>query len=90
LLSVNVANYLKEQIGHNVLDEVEVIRHKTNIGGDANFQRCFELCNTPYIWMLGDDDKIENNALEIILKEIAAIETMILLELISVLIFCIM
>jgi glycosyltransferase involved in cell wall biosynthesis len=69
---VNVANYLKEQIGHNVLDEVEVIRHKTNIGGDANFQRCFELCNTPYIWMLGDDDKIENNALEIILKEIAA------------------
>jgi len=68
--SVNVKDHLKEQIGGDVLDKVEVIRHKVNIGGDANFQRCFELCDTPYIWMLGDDDTVEENAVALILKEI--------------------
>lgn len=68
--NVNVKDHLKEQIGGNVLDKVEVIRHRVNIGGDANFQRCFELCDTPYIWMLGDDDQIEENAVTLILEEL--------------------
>jgi glycosyltransferase involved in cell wall biosynthesis len=67
---VNVQDHLKEQIGGDVLDKVEVIRHRVNIGGDANFQRCFELCETPYIWMLGDDDRVEANAVALILEEL--------------------
>ncbi|MEJ7682698.1 MAG: glycosyltransferase family A protein [Segetibacter sp.] len=67
---VNVKDHLKEQIGGDVLDKVQVIRHRVNIGGDANFQRCFELCDTPYIWMLGDDDMVETNAIELIFEEL--------------------
>ncbi len=67
---VNIQNHLKEQIGGNVLDKVEVMRHRVNIGGDANFQRCFELCDTPYIWMLGDDDRVQENAIELIFEEL--------------------
>lgn len=67
---VNIKNHLKEQIGAHVLDKVEVIRHRVNIGGDANFQRCFELCTTPYIWMLGDDDRVQENAIELIFEEL--------------------
>ncbi len=68
--NVNVKDHLKEQIGGNVLDKVQVTRHRVNIGGDANFQRCFELCDTPYIWMLGDDDVVQENAVNLILEEI--------------------
>ncbi len=67
---VIIKNHLKEQIGGDVLDKVEVIRHRVNIGGDANFQRCFELCDTPYIWMLGDDDRVQENAIELIFEEL--------------------
>lgn len=68
--NVNVKDHLKEQIGENVLDKIQVTRHRVNIGGDANFQRCFELCDTPYIWMLGDDDVVQENAVNLILEEI--------------------
>jgi abequosyltransferase len=67
---VNVKQHLIEQFGEVVLDKVEVIRHKVNIGGDANFQRSFELCETPFIWMLGDDDRVEGYAVKSILEEL--------------------
>lgn len=67
---VNVKEYLQQQIGSDVLNKVEVIRHRVNIGGDANFQRCFELCDTPYIWMLGDDDMVREDAVALILEEL--------------------
>lgn len=67
---VNVKEYLKKQIGEDVLEKVQVIRHRVNIGGDANFQRCFELCDTSYIWMLGDDDRVEENAVKLIFEEL--------------------
>jgi len=72
--NVNVRDHLKEQIGADVLNKVQVIRHRVNIGGDANFQRCFELCDTPFIWMLGDDDQVEENAVGLILEEIINFE----------------
>ncbi|MBB3187206.1 glycosyltransferase family 2 protein [Microbacter margulisiae] len=35
---------------------IEFIRNRINIGGDANIVRCFEYCTSPYLWILGDDD----------------------------------
>lgn len=67
---VNIKDYLTGHLGDEFTDKVEVIRHRVNIGADANFQRCVELCTTPYIWMLGDDDKIEGNAVALILEEL--------------------
>lgn len=43
---------------------VEVVKNPVNIGGDGNVLRCFELCNTPYVMVLGDDDDLEPDYLE--------------------------
>lgn len=66
----DIRSFVQNDITSDVADKVEIIRHRINIGADANFARCAELCQTPYIWMVGDDDKVEDNAVEIILKEI--------------------
>jgi glycosyltransferase involved in cell wall biosynthesis len=66
----DVKSFVQNDIPAAVANKIEIIRHKVNIGGDSNFQRCFELCETPYIWMIGDDDMVAENAVELILKEI--------------------
>ncbi|HEX8332438.1 MAG TPA: glycosyltransferase, partial [Segetibacter sp.] len=66
----NIAPFLKTKFDDADLKKLKIIRHRTNIGADANFARCFELCDTPYIWMLSDDDEIVDNAVQLILKEI--------------------
>jgi glycosyltransferase involved in cell wall biosynthesis len=43
-------------------------RNQTNIGASANFMRCFEMCSTPWLWLLSDDDLISNDAIEKILE----------------------
>ncbi len=67
---IAVKDHLEKEIGIEVSEKVEVVRNRVNIGADSNFQRCFELCNTPYIWMPGDDDDLEKNAVELILGEL--------------------
>jgi glycosyltransferase involved in cell wall biosynthesis len=67
---VNIKEHVANDIPEGAAHQVEIIRHKINIGGDANFARCFELCETPYIWMLGDDDRVDENAIETILNGI--------------------
>lgn len=52
------------------LSKFTLIRNIVNIGGDANMARCLENCNTKWLWLLGDDDFIEDNALNIVLKNI--------------------
>ena len=34
----------------------KIQRNVVNIGGDANIVRCIEICETPYVLVLGDDD----------------------------------
>lgn len=43
-----------------------VIRNPTNVGSNANILKCFELCETRWIWILGDDDFVRPNALDTI------------------------
>ncbi|NBK97187.1 MAG: glycosyltransferase [Erysipelotrichia bacterium] len=45
-----------------------IIRNHTNIGADANIARCLENVHEGWVWPLGDDDLIKDNAVEIILK----------------------
>jgi len=46
---------------------VRIVRNLANIGGDANILRCFELCQTPFLWVIGDDDEPLPDAVETIL-----------------------
>jgi hypothetical protein len=42
----------------------EIVRHRHNIGGIANLLRAFELCETDWVWLLGDDDEPFPDAVE--------------------------
>jgi len=52
------------------ISTARVVRNKTNIGGGANILRCMELCETEWLWILGDDDRIWDDAVEKILEGI--------------------
>ncbi len=41
---------------------VEVRRNPVNVGGNGNILRCFETCMTPWLWVIGDDDRPEAGA----------------------------
>jgi hypothetical protein len=50
---------------------VEIKRHPANVGGNGNILRCFESCSTPWLWIIGDDDRPEPDALEQVFRHIA-------------------
>jgi len=43
-------------------------RNQKNIGADANFIECVKKSKGNYVWLLGDDEKLENNALKTIIE----------------------
>lgn len=52
--------------------EVKVIRNRANLGLTGNVLRCFELCETEWMWLMGDDDVIKDGALGVVLKGLEA------------------
>lgn len=69
---VPVADTLSEILSQFPQVNVEILRNRLNVGLLANVARCFEVCETEWLWALGDDDAIEADAIEIILQHIAA------------------
>lgn len=57
-----------------VMDNVRIVKNVVNIGGGANFCRCFELNQSDWIWVMGDDDELCDTALEDVLKVISELE----------------
>lgn len=49
----------------------EIVRNKRNIGMGGNISRCFELCETEWLWTLSDDDIVKPEAIEIIFEHIS-------------------
>lgn len=49
---------------------INIIRNSINIGGAANIARCFEVCETEWLWTLSDDDIVEIDAVEKIINTI--------------------
>jgi len=47
-----------EEINPSNSGSFTLIRNRCNIGGNANIARCFEMCDTPWMWLLSDDDSI--------------------------------
>ena len=50
--------------------DCKIIRNRVNIGGAANILRCFELCETEWMWLLGDDDHPSPDAVSTILGDL--------------------
>lgn len=47
-----------------------IVRNRFNIGGAGNILRCFELCETPWIWLFGDDDFPTPDAISVIFQHL--------------------
>src|SRR5688572_16916600 len=47
-----------------------IVRNRFNIGGAANILRCFELCETPWLWLLGDDDRPTPDAICLVFQHL--------------------
>jgi glycosyltransferase involved in cell wall biosynthesis len=51
-------------------NRILITRNNLNIGANANIMRCFENCNTKWLWVLSDDDQPSDSAVDIILKDV--------------------
>ena len=58
-------------LAQNPQSNVKIIRNPANVGGNTNILRCFEVATGDYTWVLGDDDKLAEDAVEIILAAIS-------------------
>jgi len=47
-------------------------KNLANIGGGANFLKCFELAETEWLWVIGDDDLPVDNCMDILSKTIGS------------------
>ena len=70
---VRILNNNSSHKGRSIVDKVivdhpqidcKIIDNPVNVGGEGNFLRCVELCETPYILVLGDDDYLRSGFIE--------------------------
>ena len=52
------------------LKRFKIIVNNINIGGAANIAKCFEICETDWLWTLSDDDLIASDAVETVLSHL--------------------
>ena len=67
---IPVADGIQSRIKFSDDINVKIVRNNMNIGGGANILRCVELCETEWLYCLGDDDFILEDALNIISETI--------------------
>lgn len=70
---ISVSNAIKDIIEGN--ENISVIKNKYNIGMSANIARCIEVCDTNWMWLLGDDDEVLPHAVQVILNDISTVNS---------------
>lgn len=68
--NINIENRLLNIIPSSFHLDFKFIKNNFNIGGNSNILKCFELCETKWLWVLSDDDQIEKDAISTIFNEI--------------------
>lgn len=66
----SIRNEVLSHLNEYFVKRITLIERKTNIGGDANILSLFSLCTTDWGWLLGDDDLVQENAINTILGNI--------------------
>lgn len=66
----DVDAWLDNQLSSEFRQIVTVYNRKYNVGGDLNIAFSFQLVDTPWMWLLSDDDITEPDALDIIFDDI--------------------
>lgn len=67
---IPTADVIRPMLEEHPEVEVTVMRNRVNLGMQANIMRCFENCETPWMWLMGDDDLIREGALDTVLNGI--------------------
>lgn len=76
-----VATTLRHEYRHAFENiDIEIRRNETNIGASANLLRCFELCTTEWLWILGDDDMVNAAGVSMIIRAIERLPNAVLLN----------
>lgn len=61
---------LFDERSYTGIDGLTFIRNGANVGGQANVLRCFEYSQSEYLWIIGDDDFVGENAINTALQTI--------------------
>lgn len=67
---VPVKDTIKDLVEANSHIDISIVRNRYNIGMTANILKCFEECPDPWLWVLGDDDEVTDDAVTSILSDI--------------------
>lgn len=62
----DVEKAIKEELPSEFVKLCRVIVNPVNIGGQGNINNCFLYPKTKWLWIVGDDDVVTNNALDIL------------------------
>jgi glycosyltransferase involved in cell wall biosynthesis len=68
---IPVEETLKPVLSEFTEVDARIIRNRANIGGNANFLRCFEYCETKWLWILSDDDGVRGDAVRTVFSTIS-------------------
>lgn len=68
VISDNCSNYsveetINERFSSDILSHIRIYRNRHNIGSGANIASLFNLIETKWFWMMGDDDVVADNAI---------------------------
>ena len=75
IISDNCSNYdiesaLKENLSPDFLSICRLVKNKVTIGSSGNIRNQYLLCQTKWLWLIGDDDEVEPDCLKYILNDI--------------------
>jgi hypothetical protein len=66
----NVEEYLAENLSKDFFDIITIYNRPFNVGADINIAFTYQLCDTKWMWLLSDDDKVLPEAVSIVLGDI--------------------
>lgn len=66
----DIETSIKSSFDQSFISKLRIIRRPFNIGGEGNIKNQFLLCETKWLWVIGDDDEIEPDCLDIIFNDI--------------------
>lgn len=75
-LSLDIQKKIYDRYGS--LKNLEIINNTVNLGLGTNLSNCFYYTRTKWMWLLGDDDIVLNNSVELILNKIKKTENALL------------
>jgi glycosyltransferase involved in cell wall biosynthesis len=71
---VPVEETLGRWLGEVRATNVRIVRNAANVGGGANILRCLELCESKWLYCLGDDDLVAEDCVRTIERTVKAYE----------------